>query len=417
MTPTEGPSAADRAWRDPVHVATGWQGDVDPRLLQRRARGPFWDVLDQAGVSLLVTREYEHLVVALDAVGGRGRVTHLAVPHPSGVAVDVARGVVHLASTRNPNQVIDLAPVDSPGWADDRGRGPLVPVRSRTLPGRLYLHDLALVGGRLHANAVGENSVVRLADDGTHRRAWSPAVIDDHPEGFRRNHLQLNSIAAGRSLATSYFTASAEQVGPRRPGHRNFPVDGRGVVFSGRSRAPVARGLTRPHSARISPIDGRLWVANSGYGQLVTVDVRSPAALRGDAEVTVAAHLPGWARGIALCGDLAFVGTSRVLPRFRRYAPGLDPDASVCGVHAVDLRTGNVLASLRWPRGDQLFAVEALPVAFADGLPAGPGRGAARRRALFYDFVLKEPTSAQRSGPGAGNMSEATARAAPERET
>ena len=37
----------------------------------------------------------------------------------------------------------------------------------------------------------------------------------------------------------------------RRPGHLNFPVDGRGVIFSGRTRDVVATGLTRPHSARL----------------------------------------------------------------------------------------------------------------------------------------------------------------------
>jgi uncharacterized protein (TIGR03032 family) len=375
VTPPAQAQNADAAWRDPLHVVTGWQEAVDPRLLRHRVRGPFWDLLDGAGVSLLVTREYEHVVVALQGAGGRGRVTHLAVPHPSGVAFDERRGMVHLASTRNPNQVIDLAPVED---------GPLIPMGSRTLPGRLYLHDLAMVAGRLHANAVGENSVVRLPDGGGADRVWAPRVVADHPEGFQRNHLQLNSIAAGRTLATSYFTASADDIGRRKPGQRNFPVDGRGVVFSGRTRAPVARGLTRPHSARLSPVDGRLFVANSGYGELVTV---TPA----DGTVAVVAELPGWTRGLALHGDFAFVGTSRVLPRFEGYAPGLDPASCVCGVHVVDLRTGDVVASLRWPAGDQLFAVEALPQEFADGLPAGPRRGAARQRALFYDFQVKAP--------------------------
>lgn len=374
-------SDADAAWRDPLAVVVGWEHATDPALLRHRRRGPFWDLLDELGVTLLVTREYEHLLLALAGAGGRGETTHLAVPHPSGLAFDAERGVVHLASTRNPNQVLDLVPVAEParGRAGD-APGTLVPVRSRTLPGRLYLHDLALVGGRLHANAVGQDAVVRLDDAGGHERVWWPKVLDDRDDPFGANHLQLNSIAAGRTLATSYFTASAAEPGRRRPGQRDFPVDGRGVVFSGRTRRPVATGLTRPHSARLSPVDGRLWVANSGYGELGVVDLHG-----GGYEPVV--RLPGWTRGLALHGDLAVVGTSRVLTRFRRYAPGLDPDDCVCGLHLVDLRTGAVRASLRWPAGDQLFAVEAVPAGFTAGLPSGSGRTAARRRALFYDLA------------------------------
>ena len=33
--------------------------------------------------------------------------------------------------------------------------GLLLPVRARYLPGTLHLHDLALIGGELYANAVG----------------------------------------------------------------------------------------------------------------------------------------------------------------------------------------------------------------------------------------------------------------------
>lgn len=372
---------ADAAWRNPLDVAVGWESTIDPVLLRHRRRGPFWELLDELGITLLVSREYEHLLLALSGAGGRGAITYLPVPHPSGIAFDPEQGVVHLASTRNPNQVLDLLPMRGRG-ATDLDAGTLLPVRARTLPGRLYLHDLAMVGGHLRANAVGENSVGRVHAEG-YLREWWPACLDDRDDAFTANHLQLNSVAAGRTLDTSFFTASTASPGRRKPGHPDFPVDGRGVVFSGRSREPLAEGLTRPHSARLDE-SRHLFVANSGYGELVEVNTR-----RGD-HVRVAL-LPGWTRGLALCSGIAFVGTSRVLPRFRQYAPGLEPDGSVCGLHAVNLHSGNVIASIVWPEGDQLFAVEAVPAWFADGLPAGPGWSAARQRDLFYDFVVKEP--------------------------
>src|SRR5262249_10228251 len=144
-----------------------------------------------------------------------------------------------------------------------------------------------------------------------------------------------------------------------------------GVIFSGRTREPVVRGLTRPHSARLH--DGRLWVDDSGYGEVgVCTDGRfSPVA-----------GLPGWTRGLGFHGNLAFVGTSRILPRFRRYAPGLDPARCTCGVHVIDTRRGQVLGSLVWPLGNQIFAVEPVPSRFTTGFPLGartrPGNAATR---------------------------------------
>ena len=125
---------------------------------------------------------------------------------------------------------------------------------------------------------------------------------------------------------------------------------------------PVATGLTRPHSAR--RWRGRVWVDNRGYGELGYVR---------DGVVEVVACLPGWTRGLRFNGDVAFVGSTRVLPRFCHYAPGLDVDRSVCGVHAVDIRSGRILGSLTWPLGDQLFAVDRVPSQRVSGLPFRTG--------------------------------------------
>jgi hypothetical protein len=77
-----------------------------------------------------------------------------------------------------------------------------------------------------------------------------------------------------------------------------------------------------------------------------------------------------------------------VIPRFRAYAPGLDVDRSVCGLHALDVRTGEVIGNVRWPYGNQVFAVESVARSLTLGLPftarnRSTGRGA---RDLFYAF-------------------------------
>lgn len=373
------------AWRDPAAVIAGCDPapSVDPGLLQARTRGHFWDVLREQGVTLLVTREYEHLVLAVSAPEGRARVSYLTLPHPSGIVRDLARGVVYVAATRNPNQIVTLAPVSGARERTDLpsqppvGR-PLLPRAARYLPGCLYLHDLALIGGRLYANAVGENAVVRFEGDGEPKRVWWPRAIERPGRGpdFSRNYLQLNSIAPARTLAGSFFSASTDRISGRQPGHRNFAVDRRGVIFSGRTREPVVRGLTRPHSARLH--EGALWVDNSGYGEV---------GIGSDGRFEPVARLGGWTRGLCFAGQVAFVGTSRVIPRYRRYAPGLDVDRSECAVHVIDLQSGTTLASLHWPRGNQIFALEVVPESFTLGFPRSPRkRTASRHSALFYGF-------------------------------
>jgi uncharacterized protein (TIGR03032 family) len=373
-------------WRAPEQVTSQWAdaATVDKRLLRWRATEGWWSTLSDLGISLLVTREYEHMVVALSCRGDEPRVTFMPMPHPSGLVADRDHDTVFVASTRNPNQVYELRPVTGSLDRGDRAAtdvagSPLVPVASRFHPGALYIHDLALIDGVLHANAVGENAVVRLPPEGGRERVWWPRCIEsaNGAPAFGRNHLQLNSIAAGADLARSFFTASSERLGSRRPGHRNWAVDRRGVVFSGATREPIARGLTRPHSARLHGHE--LWVDDSGYGEVGRVE---------EGAFTAAARLPGWTRGLCFAGDVAFVGTSRVIPRFRQYAPGLDVGRSVCAVHALDTKSGAILGSLVWPNGNQIFAIDWLPAARTEGFPlrADRPRPARSLRDLFYSF-------------------------------
>ncbi len=296
---------------------------------------------------------------------------------------------LHVAATRNPNQILDLKPVHGlMRRLDVQKHEPLdgnllVPIRARFLPGCLYIHDLAMVGNELHANAVGQNAIVRLSKSGGYERAWWPKCIET-AQGtiFEQNHLQLNSIAAGESLETSFFSASTDQVADLRPGDPTFPVDGRGVIFSGATREPVARGFTRPHSARFHA--GRLWVDNSGYGEVGFID--------GDKFRSVC-RLPGWTRGLCFKGNVMFVGTSRVLPRFRSYAPGLDIESGHCGVYALNAETGQTMGSIIWPFGSQIFSLESLAASFSIGLPFRVCGDSDKtfEHSLFYSFELQDP--------------------------
>ncbi len=85
------------------------------------------------------------------------------------------------------------------------------------------------------------------------------------------------------------------------------------------------------------------------------------------------------------------MGTSRVIPRFHRYAPGLDIDGSLCGLHAVDTSSGKILGSLVWPFGNQIFGLDWTPVEMTSGFPFDDGKTEPIRTdektvlRLFYD--------------------------------
>jgi len=358
-------------WRGPAQVVAFSEAasDIPRDAFKYRTRGDWWGLLDRLEITVFLTREYEHFLLAL-SVDDAPKVTYLALPHPNGLAVRPDGEGLMVASTRNPNQVFELT-----AWNEEDRT--FMPRRTTFYPGSLYVHDVAYVGGVLHANAVGRNAVVRLDLGGSHENVWWPNVIDGSGRPhFDVNHLQLNSIAAGPTLEDSFFSASTDELATKiRIGDPQFPVDRRGVIFSGRTRDAVCRGLTRPHSARLK--DGELWVLNSGYGEFGRVS---------DGTFEPVATLRGWTRGLAFRDGIAFVGTSHVLPRFEGYAPGLDPSTSACAVHAVELRSGREIASIVWPHGDQIFAIEVVPRATTPGLPFNVTRRAPdNERRLFFD--------------------------------
>ena len=119
-------------------------------------------------------------------------------------------------------------------------------------------------------------------------------------------------------------------------GWRERRRDG-GIVVDVASGEIVASGLSMPHSPRLH--DGRLWLLNSGRGELGTVDPASGA-------FTAVAFCPGYARGLAFAGRHAIVGLSR--PRNNQTFEGLELDerlaakdaAPRCGLLIVDVDTG-----------------------------------------------------------------------------
>jgi uncharacterized protein (TIGR03032 family) len=335
----------------------------DPRLMQYETEGAFWETLQRLGLTLVVTREYEHFALLMGAPDGRPLQSPLPLPHPSGIAVDPSSGHLIVSSTRTPNLIFWLRALNDADWLREivppqveRPAGSLyLPFRTTLLPGSLYIHEIAMIGGELFATVTGHNFVARLNPEGGWERVWWPKLLDGIEGAFRQNFFQLNGMAAGASLGDSYFTAFSDLTGGPKPWKQGYGPKEKGVVFSGATRDVVARGLTCPHSPRRREDD--LWLCNSGFGELSCI--KGVAA--GEEEAQAVARLPGFTRGLAFAGHLAFVGLSRVIASYEAYAPGVPAATSCCGVAIVDICTGAIVGRLSWPEGYQVFDIQVLP--------------------------------------------------------
>ena len=140
-----------------------------------------------------------------------------------------------------------------------------------------------------------------------------------------------------------------------------------GAVLDVASGEPVTTGLAMPHSPRWH--DGNLFVLNSGMGRLECVDLAT-----GHREAV--AVVPGYARGLAVHRDLAFVGLSRIRETaiFGGAPIAAYPDQLKCGVGVVELSTGNTVATLQFDNGvEEIFDVQTVPGARCPTFGGSPG--------------------------------------------
>jgi uncharacterized protein (TIGR03032 family) len=176
---------------------------------------------------------------------------------------------------------------------------------------------------------------------------WRPPFVSAlAPED--RCHLNGLAVVDGRvRFATALGRSDVAD------GWRDAKARG-GVLLEVPSGEAVASGLSMPHSPRWH--DGRLWVLESGKGEIGVVDAAA-------GRVETVARLPGFTRGLAIAGGYAFVGLSQVRESVFGGIPlGERLEERVCGVWAIDLASGKVAGFLRFEDAIQeIFEVAFLP--------------------------------------------------------
>lgn len=177
---------------------------------------------------------------------------------------------------------------------------------------------------------------------------WQPKFITDLAA---QDRCHLNGLAMHHGRP-KYVTAMSETNGPQS--WRPTKVTS-GCVIDVESHETVARGLAMPHSPRLA--GGRLWVLNSGLGDISYVE---PAS----GKVVQVERVPGYTRGLAFHGPFAFVGLSRIreTSTFGGVPIAERREELRCGVAILDMRRGQAVAYIEFKSGvEEIFAVEVVP--------------------------------------------------------
>jgi uncharacterized protein (TIGR03032 family) len=221
-----------------------------------------------------------------------------------------------------------------------------LPRRSHTTSD-VQIHEMAWVGDELWFVNTAFSCLATRSEVNSFEPRWRPKFIDKLLPG---DCCHLNGLAT-RDGRVRYVTALGEtnEPGGWRANKRNG-----GVLIDVDSRETIAGGLSMPHSPRW--YRNQLWLLESGDGSIGTVDLNT-------GKYGAIAQLPGFTRGLAFLGPLAFIGLSQVresavfsgIPLVERARE------RTCGVWVVHIDTGRTVAFVRFEDAVQeIFAVDAL---------------------------------------------------------
>lgn len=252
-----------------------------------------------------------------------------------------------------------LAPMIEPQGRYDR----CYLARSSAVTGGIHCHELAwgvgddgqqelwLVNTRFSclANLHGDHSFVPR---------WRPRFIT---RLAAEDRCHLNGVGI-RDGVPAFVTAMSQT---DEPGGWRADKNRTGCVIDVASGEIVTTGLAMPHSPRWHR--GRLLVLNSGWGTLESVDPDSGDRTQIDA-------VPGFARGLACHGNLAFVGLSRIRETavFGGVPIAARHEELKCGVGIIDLDRGTTVATLAFESEiEEIFDVQIVSGARCVALAGG----------------------------------------------
>lgn len=206
--------------------------------------------------------------------------------------------------------------------------------RATYFTGQVDLHDLEFGRqGSLFAVNTSFSCLVQINDQYSFTPYWQPPFID---QLVSEDRCHLNGMAMLEGMpkyATAFNTGNTAQ-------SWRTDILSTGILIDVRTDEVLLEGLSMPHSPRVR--DGDLFLLLSGTGQLIKVD-----PLAGTYEEVV--KIDGFVRGLAIQGNHAFIGVSRLRENSTTFAKlDIARKAEFPGIVVVELSTGNVVGEIRY---------------------------------------------------------------------
>ncbi|MDM8544997.1 TIGR03032 family protein [Candidatus Venteria ishoeyi] len=225
--------------------------------------------------------------------------------------------------------------------------------------GDLDIHHIAWGKAGLWAINTRLSCLSLIDGDYNFAPCWQPPFI-------RRltphDHCHLNGLAM-QGGKPCYVTALGDTDTPE--GWRKNILKG-GVLVDVDSGETITRGLAMPHSPRL--YDKKLYLLKSAHGSLLQIDTDTGKAHE-------LARLPGFARGMARCGDYLFIGLSKLRGKYFNDLP-IAKGKLFSGVMAFHLPSAKIVGSLHYLNGcEEIYDVQVLPGLSRFGILNAQGEG------------------------------------------
>lgn len=320
--------------------------------------------LGASGGYLAVSSYRDNLVAIISAPAGRLRVELVPFDKPMGISFTTELAIV--AERERIVVLSNVGPVPNSTGADPAVDA-LYVIRAAYHVGPVQPHDVwQAPSGEIAFVNTWYSCLAQVDHRASFVSTWRPAFISQtRPED--RCHLNAVALVAGEPTHVSALGEADDY-----EGWRARKRDG-GVLISVKTGEPVLRGLCMPHTPRW--IAGRLWLLNSGRGELVDCGPNAE-------DHTVVAQVPGFARGLAELSDVVAIGTSTARHADFNGVPVLAQ--ARCGITLLDKRSGLDAGRLDFTAGiGEIYDVAFVPTLVTPHLTTGASRLA--KRLIYHD--------------------------------
>ena len=307
----------------------------------------FPDLLRHFNITLAVTTYQAGKLILLRPEGDKLNTHFRSFSRPMGMAVN--REHFHVGCRREIYKYVNIPEVadkiESPKQHDA-----VYVRRSMHTTGEIDIHEMAYGNEGLWFINTRFSTLCTLHENFSFVPRWKPEFITRLvPE----DRCHLNGLCMENGVPR-YVTALGQT--DTQGGWRSNKKDG-GILIDISNNSIIAQGLSMPHSPR--RYDGKLWLLESGHGRLGSIDPQT-------GRYETLCELEGFTRGLSFAGNIAFVGLSQIRESASfggvPLAEKLKEKERIAGVWAIDIRTGETVAFVRFMAGVQeVFAVEVLP--------------------------------------------------------